>query len=92
MGEILVTSTAEAPFPRGTDFVFVLLNQLPGASYHPRSQAVVSRQLNPGLDPELRLAPCTLHMDMRSRLLPGEELEAEASDLQDRWRHATTLP
>ena len=49
------------------------------------------RQLDLRLKPELRLAIGAIDMNMGKRLLPGEEVEAVRTFLEDCWAHAAII-
>jgi len=53
----------------------------------PLGQAVIVRQLDFGFKPEFGFAICALHMDMHSRLLAREEVEAKAILAEDGGAH-----
>ena len=56
-----------------------------------RGQAVILSQLDLGFQPELCFPMSTVDVDMRSRLLPGEEEESETSLSENSRAHEEML-
>ena len=86
-GETFETSTDEVPVPSGTDFIRVFLDQGQRQPDLSVTQAMILRQGNLGLKPELCFAIRTLHVHMAPEFLAGEKVKPEASVPKDRWTH-----
>jgi hypothetical protein len=68
-GETFVTSTWEALRPSVADFIRVFLNQFLRFCEPLGLEAIVRVQFHGRLDPELALALCVLHVNVRPWLL-----------------------
>ncbi len=55
------------------------------------AEAVVLRDLDFGLQPELGLTAGVLHVNVRLRLFAREEVEAESTNPQDRGTHVLRI-
>src|SRR5882672_4565251 len=88
-GDTLVTSAGEVLRPSASDFMKMLLDQIPGLCQLLGLQPVVGVKRDHWFNPELRLTRRMLDMHMGSRLLAREEIEAIATDPENRRTHAT---
>ena len=67
------TSTREVAAPRRADFILVLLYQPECSRQALWGQPVVLRELNHGIEPELRLPGGVLNMNVGPAFLSGEK-------------------
>src|SRR5207245_10531439 len=78
--DTLVTSTSKMPLPRSTDLTFVPPDKVESARQVSWAHAVVSGHLDLRFEPELRFPVCVMDVDVGSRLLTREKVEAIATD------------
>jgi len=78
--------------PSGDDLILPLLDDLPNLAKLLLRKPMVGCQIDLRLKPELRLAVRAEHMNVPSRLLPREEVQAVALPPQDRRTHASIIP
>ena len=88
---MLLTSTLEVLLPRLADFTLMLPHQSQRHRQRPHTHPIVLGQLDLRFKPELSFTSGTLHMDMKPRLLPREEVEPQPSSSEDGWTHAVSL-
>ena len=88
-GDTLVTSAGEVLRPSASDFIKMLLDQIPSLCQLLGLQPVVGVKLDHWFNPELRLTRRMLDVHMGSRFLAREEIEAIATDPENRRTHAT---
>jgi hypothetical protein len=71
-------------FPRLSDRRLIDSDELARNPQHSRRQAVILRQLDPGLQPELRVALRRVYVDMHALFLAREKEQSVRAMSQDR--------
>lgn len=69
----------------------MLLDDLANCVDTSRPKSIVGCQFYPRFQPELGFTPGMLHVYVRARLLPGEEVEPVAADTQNSRAHASRI-
>jgi hypothetical protein len=77
--------------PRSADLTFVPPDKVEGVRQVSRAHPVILRQLDLRLQPELRLSIRVMDMDVWSRLLTREKVEAVATMAKNRRAHPAML-
>ena len=78
---MFATSASKVRLPSAADFIVMRLDKSFGDTDLPGCRTGVLRRFNYRLQPELRLAALTIHMNVHSCFLAGKEIEAEPSEL-----------
>src|SRR2546428_618089 len=86
-GVTVVTSATEVRLPRAADFILVLLNQSLCCAKAAGTEAVVPRQLDVGVQPELRLTTGMLNVYVWPPLLERKEVETIPANAEDGRTH-----
>jgi hypothetical protein len=78
--------------PGGTDFPFVALDQCFGRAKLPIVQAVILRQFDSWLKPELDFSVRAICVNVHSRFFAREEKEPEAAFTKDCGAQGSLIP
>jgi hypothetical protein len=89
--DTLVTSTSEVLVPCPSDFLLMLVNQAQCVKQVYRLQAMILRQRDDRIQPDLCLAVRRLHMNVQPILLSREEEKPQVSAAEHGWTHCHRL-
>jgi hypothetical protein len=90
-GETLATSTPEVRFPAVATFIYAGLNKNLSVPNLPIAQAVILRQCDHWLKPELGLPVPTGHVDVHTGLFTREEVKSEGTIAEYGGAHGLIL-